>query len=380
MTEEQIFTNARIVLPDAVLMGTVVIRDGRIEDIAEGPSALGAAEDLEGDLLVPGLVELHTDNLEKHVRPRPGVVWKPFPALLSHDATLAGAGITTALDALRLGDRDAEPVKSDIAMATAENIRRVQGEGLLKTEHFIHFRCEVSAANVMEKFDSIGDHELLRLVSLMDHTPGQRQFADIPHWKKYYGEKLSMNEAELDDLLAGFEKGQAAYSEKHRRALADRCKARGVKLATHDDATEAHIEEAVGFGIDIAEFPTTKDAATIGKARGMRTVMGAPNVVRGGSHAGNLSAGDLAAEGLVDALSSDYMPVSLMHSAFILAERDEFDLPSAVRVVSANPAAMAGLDDRGEIVTGKRADLVQVHDGFEAPVIRRVWREGMRVA
>ena len=137
--------------------------------------------------------------------------------------------------------------------------------------------------------------------------------------------------------------------------------------------------EAKADGIRIAEFPTTHEAARAARQHGMSVIMGAPNVVCGGSHSGNVSALDLAAEDLLDGLSSDYAPKSLLHGAFILHDRIGLPLPKAVATVTAHIAAGVGLPDRGELAPGKRADLIRVRWIGDIPVVRSVWREGPQV-
>ena len=173
----------------------------------------------------------------------------------------------------------------------------------------------------------------------------------------------------------------AANSEPNRRGVAALCQAAGVALASHDDATAAHVDEAVDLGITLAEFPTTPEAARAAHRAGLRVLMGAPNIVRGGSHSGNVSAGDLLAAGLLDILSSDYVPFSLIQAAFALADAGTIPLPAAIRLVATNPAAVARLDDRGAVAVGLRADIVRVRTVPDLPpVVAGVWREGRRVA
>lgn len=378
MTADCILTNARIVLHDEIVKGTVVVRDGKIAEIDTAKSAAG--EDLDGELLMPGLVEVHTDHLEKHAIPRPGVFWNPMTALFAHDAQLCGAGITTVLDAVRIGDREHEVGRSGHVIDTIEQIADCREKGLLRSDHLLHIRCEVSSPDVIGLFEEIQDQPLIRLVSLMDHTPGQRQFTDLSQWRKYYGGKTGKDDKALQELREGMEANAEKYSDPHRRHLAAACRDRGYVLASHDDATEEHVAEAIELGLTVCEFPTTHEAAAAAKREGMRIVAGAPNVVRGGSHSGNVSAVDLATSGNLDALSSDYVPVSLLHSAFLLRDNAGIELPVALRMISSAAAEMVELGDRGEIAVGKRADLIQVSDSFAAPVIRRVWREGSRVA
>lgn len=376
---EAIFTNARIVTRDREIQGTVVVRDGRIAELSAGDSAVPGAIDLEGDYLVPGLIELHTDNLEKHFAPRPGVKWPGRAAVIAHDAQIAAAGITTVFDALALGDVHASSRVEGLA-EMHKGISQACESGLLRAEHHLHLRCELSFAQVLDLFEHLMDGALVRLVSIMDHTPGQRQFVSVEKYRLYYQKKYGMADDEFERFLASRREAQAKYSVAHRRAILERAKARGFVLASHDDATLAHVTESADDGMTIAEFPTTLEAARASRERGLAVLLGAPNVVLGGSQSGNISALDLAAEGLLDIVSSDYVPMSLMQAPFVLAKAEVgLDLPAAIRLASYNPARVMGLDDRGEIAAGKRADVVRVRVVDDMPVVRSVWREGMRV-
>ena len=173
----------------------------------------------------------------------------------------------------------------------------------------------------------------------------------------------------------------AIYAQKHREALAAICAARGIAVASHDDATLDHVAEARQFNVTVAEFPTSMVAARASHEAGMGVLMGAPNVVRGKSHSGNIAARDLAEAGVLDVLSSDYVPFSLIYAPFVLAETvDHIELPRAIAMVTANPARQVGLTDRGRLASGLRADLVRVGRNEGIPVVRQVWREGRRVA
>lgn len=376
---EAILTGARVVLDDRVIDGTVVVRDGRIAAVDEGRTATG--EDLGGDYLLPGLVELHTDHLESHFRPRPGVHWNPVAALQAHDAQVVGAGIVTVFDALRAGDADERPLGRD-SLLLAEAIATARAEDRLKADHFIHVRCEISSQQLLADAEPLFEGGAVRLASLMDHTPGQRQFARLDAYHRFYPETARLSPAEQEAFVAERLAAAARIVAANRPAIVAMAKAGGAILASHDDATLAHVEEAAADGIAIAEFPTTVAAAAASRAAGMKVLMGAPNVVRGGSHSGNAAAGDLAREGLLDILSSDYVPFSLMQAIFLLPETvPGLDLPAAVRLVTRVPADTVGLDDRGSILVGRRADLVRVrHAPGTVPVVRAVWREGMRVA
>ena len=379
MTVDVVFTDARVVVRDQVLDGSVAVRDGRIAAVDEGHSSLPGAVGLDGDLLIPGLVELHTDNVEKHFLPRPNVMWPSgLAAVLAHDAQIVSSGITTVFDALSVGDYRADGQRKEIYYRSVEAVRLAASRALFRADHLLHMRCELSDPYLLEMFEPYASDPLVRFVSLMDHTPGQRQWTDIRRFKDYLADEALSDEevqAEINERIVL----QQKYAPVHRARVLEICRGRDVALASHDDTLEEHVVEAVADGLGICEFPTTHTAADRARAEGMKIIMGAPNIVRGGSHSGNVSAVALADAGLLDGLSSDYVPASLLHGAFLLAGRPGTDLPKAIRYVTANPAEMAGLTDRGEIAVDKRADLVRVRLAGDLPVVRQVWRAGERI-
>jgi alpha-D-ribose 1-methylphosphonate 5-triphosphate diphosphatase len=380
MLTEQIFSNAQIVTANRVFNGTLVVRDGMITDVEEGSSRLPQAQDLNGDYLLPGLVELHTDNLEKHMTPRPGVDWPSTSAVLSHDAQIVAAGITTVFDALSIGDVNPKGNRMQKLSAMLEAIASANAAGLTRAEHRLHLRCELCHPDTLSVFRDLVEHPLVQLVSVMDHSPGQRQFALESKYREYYMGKYHLTTVQMDEFIVAQVANSRTFSDRYRRAIVEDCRARGLSIASHDDATLAHVEESASFGMNIAEFPTTLEAARACHRSGMSVLMGAPNIVRGGSHSGNVAAADLAKEGLLDILSSDYYPASLLQAAFALAAQDnECDLPHAVGMVSRAPAQAAGLNDRGEIRVGLRADLIHVRNQDAIPVIQQVWRQAKRV-
>ena len=373
------FANARLVLADRVEHGWLATADGVIEAIGQGAAPAGAL-DCDGDLLMPGLVELHTDHLEAHYMPRPHVRWHMPSAVLAYDAQIACAGITTVFDSLRLGGEDVGNIAAD-AVALAEAVAAAGRAGTLRASHRTHLRCEIATADVVEAVARFTERHPAHLVSLMDHTPGQRQFRDLGKARAYFARLGYTSEAAWTELIDARRASHTAYAAANRRALVSLSHARGIAIASHDDATEREVEEARADGVAIAEFPTTPEAAALSHAAGIKVLMGAPNLVRGGSHAGNVAAADLARAGTLDILSSDYVPGSLLLAALDLpATVPGVTLPQAVRMVTANPATAAGLTDRGDLAPGKRADLILVRQGQAAPHLRGVWREGLRVA
>ncbi|MGG2397311.1 alpha-D-ribose 1-methylphosphonate 5-triphosphate diphosphatase [Pseudomonas sp. SH1-B] len=380
MSSEQILSNARIVTAEREFLGSVQLKDGLIAAVDEGVSQLPQAQDLGGDYLLPGLVELHTDNLEKHMSPRPGVDWPSTSAVLTHDAQIVAAGITTVFDALSIGDINPRGRRMQQLPAMIEAIAAAEAAGQTRAEHRLHLRCELCHPDALTLYRDLVEHPLVSLVSVMDHSPGQRQFAKVEKYREYYMGKYHLSPAEMEAFLQEQIANSRQYSDRQRRAIVEDCHGRGISVASHDDATLAHVQESADFGMAIAEFPTTLEAAEASHQRGLKVLMGAPNVVRGGSHSGNIAAAELARHGVLDILSSDYYPASLLHAAWLLAGQDnDYDLPAAIATVSRAPARAAGMDDRGEIGVGLRADLLQARVQGQQPVIQQVWRQARRV-
>jgi len=313
--------------------------------------------------------------------PRPKVLWNKMAAIQAHDTQIAGSGITTVFDALRVGTDENATLTADEMAEMGEMIGRAVNEERVRPDHYIHLRCEVSAADVLAGFDRLAVNPLLKLVSLMDHAPGQRQFADLGAYRTYYQKKLGLSDIAFESFSTKRLAESTEFADRHRRDIAGACRERGIVLASHDDATIAHVDEALALGMSVAEFPTTLEAASASRAAGLHVLMGAPNIVRGGSHSGNVSAIELLRLGLLDILSSDYVPFSMLQAAFHLVDTGAAGLPEAIRLVTLNPAEAVGLTDRGTIAVSRRADLVRVrnHPG-EPPVVRSVWRQGNRVA
>jgi alpha-D-ribose 1-methylphosphonate 5-triphosphate diphosphatase len=372
--------NARIVTRDEVFTGVVRIEDGKIHDVERGTTSAREAEDWDGDYLLPGLIELHTDNLEKHLAPRPGVQWNTDAAFVIHDAQVAAAGITTVFDALAIGSRSNVGLRGrDLQTQCAQALTRFSERRLLRAEHFLHLRCEIATADVVEVFDSLCKHPLLRLASVMDHTPGQRQWHDREQWRRFQERNGKLSDEHVTTALAELTVEQERYADVHRREIVARCKTLGLPVASHDDTLVEHVEQAAAEGIVLAEFPTTRIAAETAREHRISTIMGAPNIVRGGSHSGNVSALELAKADLLDILSSDYVPSSLLTAVFDLVEKADWTLPRAMATVSAEPARTAGLHDRGAIAPGLRADFVRVTMLDTLPVPRATYREGARI-
>ena len=378
---EIIFTNARVVTADDAFAGTVVVDEGRIAAVDQGRSAHPGAIDCDGDLLIPGLIELHTDNIERHVMPRPSAPWPVDAAVIAHDREVVGAGITTVFDAICVGEVHSRTGRVEVLMDLCNAVNRHRAAGDLVADHRLHLRCELSFGCMIGMLEPLVDDPLVGLISVMDHTPGQRQFQDVSVYARYYQGKFGMSDEQLAEFIEARKRDQIEHSQSNRAHVVKAARERSIAIASHDDATRDHVGEAVADGMVISEFPTTYEAAGESRSQGMSVLMGAPNLVRGSSHSGNVSARDLAGDGLLDILSSDYLPASLLFGALTLPRLPSgIDLARAVATVTLTPAKRVGLDDRGEIAPGKRADLVRVRDCGVGPVIRGVWRQGEKVA
>ncbi len=369
-------TNARLVLADDVLHGAVVLAGADILAVEPGAGAEGF--DMDGDYLIAGVIDLHTDNLERQVEPRSNARWPSRSAMVAHDAQCAAAGVTTVLDALCLGDLGFGRGRIRTFLDGVADGDALAGTGLLKSEHFLHLRCEMPAADVLDLLEPVADHPRIRMVSLMDHTPGIGQYADLDRYRAMRRDEGVAADT-IERRIGELQGLRARCRDANRRATLDRVRGSGAVLASHDDRTAEEIAENHRDGIQVSEFPVAMAAARAAKACGMQVIAGAPNIVRGGSHGGNVAAAELVREGAVDALASDYVPASLVEAIFACVRTTGTTLPVAVAMVTDRPARMVGLHDRGRIEPGLRADLVRVrvHDGL--PIVRQVWRAGERV-
>ncbi len=380
---ETILTNAHLVLRNAVITGTIVLRGGVIHAVAPGPSAAPGAIDCGGDFIIPGVIDLHTDNLERQVQPRILARWPSRSAFVAHDAQCVCTGVTTIFDSLCLGDLGFDESRMRTFRDGVADLDALADTGLLKGEHILHLRCEMPAMDVLDHLDPVADNPRVRMLSLMDHSPGVGQYSNMDRYRAMRlkaGMAPERIEERIDELLTQ----RARLRTPNRHAILARVAARvaagEITLVSHDDETTAEIAENYADGIRISEFPVTAIAAAAAHACGMTVIAGAPNIVRGGSHSGNVNAADLVRAGHVDALASDYVPAALIEAAFICADTTGISLPDAVALITDNAARMAGLTDRGQLATGLRADIVRVRLHEKLPVVREVYRAGERVA
>lgn len=380
MTNETILANARLVLNDEVALGALVIRDGLIADIDTGGDVPAGAVDFGGDFLSPGLIELHTDNLERHMTPRPKVDWPHRAAILAHDRELAGTGITTVFDAIRVGSivtDTTKPVKK-YARGMANEILEMRDAGVLRISHHIHLRAEICSETLVEELAEFGPADRVGIVSMMDHTPGQRQFSDLGKFRDYVCGKHGLSHDGFDEYITFLYGLQDKFGADHETATVAEAARFGATLASHDDTTAKQVETSHAHGVTLAEFPTTLEAADACHAHGIATIMGAPNLIRGGSHSGNVAALELAEKDRLNILSSDYVPAGLLIAAVQLGDLWG-NMASGLATVTRNPAHNVGLTDRGVLEVGARADIIRFATLDHLPVLKETWSEGRRV-
>lgn len=373
---ETVLTNARLILPDRVVDGHIVLRDGRIAEIGDGAAT---GQDMQGDFVSPGLVELHTDNLEQHLRPRPQVDWPHPQAILAHDAELAATGITTVFDAMRVGSIRWRPNYGAYARALSREVEAIRTAGLLRISHHLHLRAEICSETLVEELAEFGPGDRVRLVSVMDHTPGQRQLRDVAMARKFIAARSGMTADEVQDYDRRLTALRAQYGDRNEAAAFEFAENVGAVIASHDDTTLDHVAQSAARGVRLAEFPTTPEAARACRDNDIRIIMGGPNLIRGGSHSGNVNAAALAEADLLDIVSSDYVPAALLASGLFLAQLWD-DLPRGMATITSTPAKAAGLADRGRLAPGLRADLIRFRQHQGAAILRETWVEGARVA
>jgi alpha-D-ribose 1-methylphosphonate 5-triphosphate diphosphatase len=384
-------TNASVVLPDAQLTGgAVAVTNGLIAEVAASAGALqtptGREIDADGAYLLPGIVDLHNDGYEYEMNPRPGANL-PLPlAFATFERRLIAAGVTTEFHAISFMNRPSTGRTVSAAERACSYIAQLRCEGGFRAvDHQILHRLDVWSPTVLETVFASVDRMPVRYLSLNDHTPGQGQFRDIDGYiARMKAYELTRGNTPLDvDGMYRTIAERAADRETlpgiYARLQAEHGR-RPLVIATHDDDAASKVDFGYGLGARVGEFPVTLEAAYRQRELGMPIIVGAPNIVRGGSQSGNLDARELIERGLADVICADYHAPSLLASAFRLVADGLTDLPSAVRMLTRTPARAVGLTDRGAVAPGLLADLLLVRlDRDGVPCVERAFRTGRPV-
>ena len=372
-----VLSDAKIVTPGGIVDGALAIEDGQIAGLTQAHDG----ESLQGAYLIPGIVDVHTDHVERHTHPRVGVIWEFLPALLAYDAVVVSGGTTTVFDSLSVGASMQKQERRELLQPLVAAITDAVDRKLFRAEHFLHLRCEISDPTTPELVDATVGLPITRLVSVMDHTPGDRQSPDVDKWFWHMIRDMEVDETEGRRMMGELFDRSEAHGASVRTHCVEAAARACVPLMSHDDASAAHVDQAKSEGCAISEFPTTLEAAKRARDLGLVVVAGAPNYLRGGSQSGNVAVAELLSHGLVDVLASDYIPRSPLDAAFKIAADPALphDLPSALDMVTRSPAHLTDLNDRGHITEGARADLVAVRVQGGQPLVQAVWRGGKRV-
>ncbi len=371
--------NARVVTPISVLEGeSVRIEAGRIAAIGED-GAPGLKEiDARGGYLLPGLIDLHSDAIEKGIEPRPNTFFPVDMAVFELDKKIAACGITTMYHSLSFAEMEVGLRSNGTAATIIREVDRLAPR--LKVHTKIHARYEITDQAAVPLLEELIRDGQIHLLSLMDHSPGQGQFRDILAFKRYYGPVYAKTDIEMDAIIARKQRARSEAAPLCIERLTAACRAHRIAMASHDDDSPAKIAWLKDMAIQLTEFPVNMATIQAAQAGGIRVCLGSPNVIRGRSQAGNLSAREAIAAGWGDILCSDYAPMTLIHAVFTLVRLGLRTLPEATGMVSLAPALAVGVAGRsGSIEIGKDADLVLVDWADDLPRIRKTFIHGREV-
>lgn len=373
-------THATLVLPDRVLQDSaLLIEDGRIAAIEPAPSAVPAhatVMDLRGHTLMPGLIDVHCDAIEKEAEPRANVLFPLDFAVAQVDRRNAAAGITTPYHALSFASNQFGVRNNDTAATLVRTVAAYRQHSLV--DNRIHCRYEVTDAAAVPVLEMLMDEGVVDLLSVMDHSPGQGQFKTLDAYLTYMMGNHGMSREEAAIAAA---KKTAELDGAHERVnrLVARAHALGIPTASHDDDSPQRIAAMHALGVRMSEFPINVETAQAAATHALPTILGAPNVLRGKSQSGSMRAIDAIHAGVGDILCSDYQPSTLIAAAYAAARLADLPLNAALALVTSNPADACLLDDRGRLAPGLRADVIAVASVAGQPLVTHTWSAGRLV-
>jgi len=332
--------------------------------------------DLKGCLLTPGLIDLHCDALEKEAEPRPGVHF-PFEfASALADKRNAVAGITTVYHALSFANHELGVRNNTVAADLARAMARHQASAMV--DNRVHARYEVTDETAPEILNGLLAEGALQMLSFMDHSPGQGQFRDVEAYRNYLAKTYKTTSDDVDAIL-DHKRNAARGAMARMERLAEQASHYKVPLASHDDDSPEKVAVLKGLGARISEFPINLETAVAARESGLSTLFGAPNILRNASQSGNMKAIEAIREQVADCLCGDYSPAALLPAVLHLVDAGQLSLPEAFALVTRNPARAAGLEDRGVIAPGKRADLIAITGSGLLAQASHVWSQGREV-
>lgn len=372
--EPLVIADARVVTPGRVLKDAYVRIDGdRITEVGRGPVPdVDGRIDADGRLLMPGLIDLHGDDLERYRFPREEASVDVDTALLSSDRANVAAGITTKYHAVAFENAPHDNRSVRLARDVTETLGTVDG---LLGNNRVNARCELGDDRAVEAVLRAMDRDVVGLVSLMNHLPNCGQFDGVAQFERRYTDGGHGPRDPADRIHQQRRRVAPGPADESTRRVVEGARNAGLPVASHDDETADHVDAMAALDVSISEYPVSMAAMRRAAERDMTTVMGAPNLVRGNSLWGNLSAADAIGSGLVDVLCTDYHPASLIETVFIDTGEP---LPARVERVTTAPAEAVGLRDRGRIEGGARADLILVEPA-SPPRIQRAFVAGDEV-
>lgn len=353
---ETILRSKNVLINEEFVSADVVIYKDLIKRVDEyGVNEV--AVDLGEKKIAPGIVDLHSDAIEKEIEPRPGATFSIETAVAELDKKLSMAGVTTMFHAIGFEENPKKKRSIDLAKQQIEEIYTANKKHL-GVDNYIHARFELSSDEAVEPIKEVISNGMVKLVSLMDHSPGQGQFKSLESFQKYYGSYYGLNEEEVQSVVDK----KLSKDEEKINDLISHAKEHNLTLLSHDDDCIEKLDGLLNLGVQISEFPLDLEVAKYAVSKGIATGMGAPNIVRGGSQGGNIAAIELVKEDVCKYLCSDYHPTSMLQAVYRMKEDASLDIAKGFSMVTSTPAKYANLDDRGEIAVGKKADIIVIDD------------------
>ncbi len=363
----QILRSKRVYIDGKITPADLVLEHDYIKKIFPHGTCAEAA-DLGDKLISPGFIDLHSDSVEQEIEPRPGAEFPVRSALVELDKKLSMAGITTMFHAIAFNDESLVGRRgTEVAANLIEQVWDCNNS-LLGIDNLVHARYEITSFCSLTAIKQLVDAGKVQLLSLMDHSLGQGQFRSLEMWKRYHVPVFKLSDERVKEIV-GLQKEKKSRSQQHLEELIQFANERSILLASHDDDCCEKIDILSDMGISIAEFPLNMETAAHARSKGMATGMGAPNVVRGKSQSGNISARELLEKGHCDFLCSDYHPTSMLQAVYAMHREMGRSLADSLACITSVPAKISRMDDRGEIVAGKLADLVVIEDQDVAKVV-----------